>query len=160
MIFPCIQIISHHPGLQPSLKQLMDILCHSCRTEGSAAEHSVAASLMSIQLGHHESLIQQLLTHSSALLGVVMALHTTIGEMGMALPEDMGSKVKKLGDKQRELRAQVEAEQQMPLISKKMEVCRVCVHCLCVCVHSCYHNNYERDCKPKLIVGMQISHCL
>ena len=130
MIFPCIQIISNHPGLQPSLKQLMDILCHSCRVAASL-------DLMSIQLGHHESLIQQLLTHSSALLGVVMALHTTIGEMGMALPEDMGSKVKKLGDKQRELRAQVEAEQQMPLISKKMEVCRVCVHCLCVCVHSC-----------------------
>ena len=122
-----MQTISNYPGLQPSLK-LMDILSQSCQSDASAVDHSVAASLMSIQLGHHESLIQQLLTHSSALLEVVGALHTAIGERGVALPEDVGSKVKELGDRQRELRAQVQAEQQMPLISRKMEVCVQCVY--------------------------------
>ena len=83
-------------------------------------ETSLAATLMCVQLGRHEALIQQLLAHSSALLKMVTTIQATMGKEGVALPERL--KVKELGAKHRKLRARVQAEKQMPLLSKTMEV--------------------------------------
>ncbi len=81
---------------------------------------SIAATLLSLQLCQQETHVQQLLTHSSDLLDMVTMLQAFMGERGVAPPE--GLKVRELEVRHRKLRTQVQAEKQMPLLSKTVEV--------------------------------------
>lgn len=116
-----VQTVSSYPNLHPVRKELIEELYRSSQREATSVETSLAATLMCVQLGRHEALILQLLAHSSALLRVVKTLQGVTGEGGGAVPE--GLKVKELEAKHRQLRARVQAEKQMPLLSKTMEVC-------------------------------------
>ena len=117
-----MQKISNFPGIHPIRKELIDLLCQSCETECAAVEHSLAATLMSVQLGRYESLIDRLLAHSTSLMKMVTSLQASLTEMGIAFPSDVNSQSKELMDQQRALQAHVMTEKQIPLLSKKMQV--------------------------------------
>ena len=128
-----LQKISEFPGIHPIRKELIDLLCRSCETETTAVEHSLAATLMSVQLGRHESLIDRLLAHSTLLMKMVTSLQASLTEMGVVIPSDVSSQSKELMSQQKALRAHVTTEKQIPLLSKKIQVRRKCSTNLLFC---------------------------
>lgn len=85
-------------------------------------EHGLAATLMSIQLGRHESHVDQLLKQSSLLLETVGQLQSVMTENSVPIPINVETQWKELTERQSSLRAQILAEKQMPLLSKQIQV--------------------------------------
>lgn len=121
-VFFSYQKISSLPNLLPIRKELIDLLYHSCELETSGVEQGLATTLMSIQLGRHESRIDQLLKQSTLLMETVHHLQSVMTLHSVPIPINVGVQCKELTERQRLLRAQVLAEKQMPLLSKQIQV--------------------------------------
>ena len=87
---------------------------------------------MSVQLGRHESHVDQLLKQSSLLMETVCNLQSAMTEHSVPIPINLGAQW--LAARQRLLSAQVLAEKQMPLLSKEIQV-RVHVHVIAFRTH-------------------------
>ena len=111
------QSISSIPGLLPIRKEFIDLLQHSYELEAASIEHNLAATLISLQLGRHESSIEQLLQHSRDLMELVAHQRELMKGQGVALPPELIRRCSELRERQELLTVQVAAERQLPAIA-------------------------------------------
>ena len=115
--FPHFQALSSIPGLLPIRKEFIELLQHSHELEAASIEHNLAATLISLQLGRHESSIEQLLQHSRELMELVAHQRELIKGQGAELPPELTRRCSELRERQEMLTVQVAAERQLPVIA-------------------------------------------
>lgn len=113
---PPFQSLSAIPGLLPIRKEFIDLLQHSYELEAASIEHNLAATLISLQLGRHESSIEQLLQHSRQLMELIVHQREIMKGHGVALPPDLTRWYSELKERQELLTVQVTSERQLPAI--------------------------------------------
>lgn len=96
---------------------MIDLLQHSYELEAASIEHNLAATLISLQLGRHESSIEQLLQHSRELMELVTHQRELIKGQGVVLPPELTRWCSELRERQEMLMVQVAAERQLPAIA-------------------------------------------
>ena len=112
------------PGLLPIHKDFIDLLQRSCDLEAASVEHSLAATLISLQLGRHESFIEQLLQHSRQLMDVVTHQREMMKGHGVTLPPELTRRCSELRERQELLTHQVASERHLPaIVSSGAQVC-------------------------------------
>ena len=111
------QSISSIPGLLPIRREFIDLLQHSYELEAASIEHNLATTLISLQLGRHESSIEQLLQHSRDLMELVAHQGELMKGQGVALPPELIRRCSELRERQELLTVQVAAERQLPAIA-------------------------------------------
>lgn len=129
-----VQRLLESSGSPSIRKDMADLLQHVSELDASQAEHSLSSVLLGIHLTHHASLLERLLQHSAALLGVVergqqqqrAALAEERGRVSGGGEGDGGGKgevgVEQLAERQRRLAAEVADLKSLPRLGQRVQV--------------------------------------
>ena len=89
----------------------------------AGVEHNLASTLISLQLGRHESSIERLLHHSSQLMEVIQHQRKVMRGQSVAPPPDLTLRYNELVLRQESLTSQIMAERELPpLVAGGMKV--------------------------------------
>lgn len=101
---------------------MVDLLQHVSDLEASHVEHSLSTMLIGIHLSHHTSLLDQLLHHSAALLGVVEQHGAILAEEGSGVPDELRWQCRQLSDRQKKLTVEVADLKSLPELGDRLQV--------------------------------------
>ena len=118
-----MQTLGSLPELLPVRKELIEQLQYAYELEIAGMEHSLASTLISLQLGRHETSIERLLEHSRQLMDVIELQRRVMKEHSVATPSDLTQKCSELALRHESLTAQIATEKQLPpLVTGGMQV--------------------------------------
>ena len=127
-----LQSLSSIPELLPVRKELIDLLHYSYELEVAGVEHSLASTLIGVQLRRHELSIEKLLHHSSELMEVIEMQRRVMDDHSLPPPPDLALRYGELVHRQESLVAQVAAEKQLPpVVGAGMQVRHELANCPC-----------------------------